>query len=100
MSDSRNQWWLGQAVRFAPLPSAYLRKAHWWTNPPISPAFDGLKRFRLSPGLLFDHQPGFGRSVQGHTKPIAQVLRPASQAAGISVVPLVLEDAGRLLIAS
>lgn len=51
---------MGQAVRFAPLPSALLRKALSGTSPTIPLAFGGLKDFRLSQGSFTD-LPCFGR---------------------------------------
>jgi hypothetical protein len=43
--------WMGQALRFAPLLSAYTRKARGGPIQTIAPAFDGLKVFPSLAGL-------------------------------------------------
>lgn len=45
---------VGTGIAVCPVTLGLSAQGSWWTNPTITPAFDGLKYSRLLPGSFFD----------------------------------------------
>jgi hypothetical protein len=82
--------WMGQALRFAPLLSACMRKARGGPIQTISPAFDGLKVFPSLVGLSIAR---FGRSSCSRL-----ASPPVSQSTGFPHLPHSQEGYGTSMI--